>query len=135
MSCRPQLQHTFASVSYTGLRQLMLQRYFTFRTEMFEGTKRGPHFINDRCFGEDLAAWLRERLQLRGLAPLEPIQEDWGWAVIVPFMGHKFTLCIGIMDESIGKVPAEWRVGVVFEKPLNGIRSWLRAAPSVELRR
>ena len=111
----------------------MIQRYFSFCTDLFEGTTPGPHFINPICFGEDLAVWLKERLQLRGLSPSEPIQEDWGWVVIVPFHGHKFTLCVGIMDESIGKIPSCWRVGVSFEKPLNGIRSWFRAAPSADL--
>ena len=38
------------------------------------------------------------------------------------------------MDESIGQVPSEWRVGLSFEKPLNGIRSWFKAAPANELK-
>jgi hypothetical protein len=37
------------------------------------------------------------------------------------------------MDDSIGKVPSEWRVGIEFEKLLNGVRSWFRGAPSGEL--
>jgi hypothetical protein len=111
----------------------MVERSFTLLTDLFEATTPGPHFINERCFGEDFAIWLRERLQIRGLSPSEPIQEDWGWVLLVPFQKRKFTLSIGIMDDSIGKVPSEWRVGVEFEKLLNGVRAWFRGAPSGEL--
>jgi len=102
-------------------------------TDLFEATTPGPHFINDRCFGEDFAIWLSERLQLHGLTPSEPIQEDFGWVLLIPFQGRTFTLSIGIMDDSIGQVPSEWHVNVAFEKPLNGVRSLFRAAPSAEL--
>lgn len=111
----------------------MIGRSFTLKTDLFEATCPRTHFINERCFGEDFATWLAERLKGLGMTPSSPIQEDWGWAVLVPFRGHKFTLSVGIMDESIGKIPAEWRVGIGFERPLNGIRAWLRASPSAEL--
>jgi hypothetical protein len=111
----------------------MIERSFSLQTDLFEATTPGAHFINERCFGEDFAAWLSERLEQCGLKPFPPIQEDWGWAVLVPFQGYKFTLSIGMMDESIGKIPSEWRVGISFEKFLNGPRSWFRAAPLSEL--
>ena len=104
------------------------------RTDLFEATTPGPHFMNERCFGEDFAIWLGERLQRQGLQASAPVQEDWGWVLLIPFQGHTFTLSIGIMDESIGQVPSEWRVGLSFEKPLNGIRSWFKATPSDELK-
>lgn len=53
--------------------------------------------------------------------------------MIAPFHGHRFTLSIGVMDESIGQTPAEWRVGVSYEKPLNGLRAWFRSPPTQEL--
>jgi len=76
---------------------------------------------------------LSERLQLHDLKPSEPIQEDFGWVLLIPFRGRTFTLSIGIMDDSIGQVPSEWRIDVGFEKPLNGVRSWFRPALSAEL--
>jgi hypothetical protein len=112
---------------------LIIECGFTLRTDLFEATTPGPHFINNRCFGEDFAIWLSERLQLHGIRPSEPIQEDFGWVLLIPFQGRTFTLSIGITDESIGQVPSEWRVDVAFEKSLNGVRSWFRAAPSAEL--
>ena len=111
----------------------MIEHAFTLETDLFEATTPGPHFINPRCFGEDFAAWLRERLQARGVDASEPIQEDWGWVMIAPFQGHRFTLSIGIMDESIGRTRAEWRAGVAYEKPLNGFRAWFRSPPAQEL--
>ena len=113
----------------------MIERNFTLLTDLFEASTPGPHFINARCFGEDFAVWLKERLQKHGLTPSEPIQEDWGWVLVIPFQGRKFTLSIGIMNDSIGHVPSEWCVDVAHEKPLNGIRSWLRPARSAELLR
>ena len=98
-------------------------------TDLFETTTPSANFINSRCFGEDFALWLQARLTERGLTASEPIQEDWGWVVLVTFADRKFTISIGIMDESIGHIPASWRIGVSYEKPLNSFRTWLKPAP------
>ena len=111
----------------------MIERAFTLETDLFEATVPGPHFINPRCFGEDFAGWLKTRLEARGVPVSEPIQEDWGWVMIAPFRASRFTLSTGVMDESIGRTPAEWRVGVSYEKPLNGFRAWFRSPPTDEL--
>lgn len=111
----------------------VIERSYTLHTDLFEVTTPGDHFINERCFGEDFAAWLSEGLKRRGLTPSSPIQEDWGWAILISHKGHEFTLSVGIMEESIGKIPSEWRVGIAFEKPLNRVSSWFRAAPLAEL--
>ena len=113
----------------------MIESGFTLHTDLFESITPRADFINPRCFGEDFAAWLRERLVEKGIHPEEPIQEDFGWVLLVPFEGHTFTIAIGVMDESIGASPAEWRVGVAFEKGLNGFRSWFRKPPAHELSR
>jgi hypothetical protein len=89
--------------------------------------------VLDESGEEDFAALLRERLQSRGVDVSEPIQEDWGWAMIGPFRGSRFTLSKGVMDDSIGRTPAQWRVGVSYEKPLNGFRTWFRSPPTAEL--
>jgi hypothetical protein len=111
----------------------MIDRAFELRTRMFEATTPGPHFINPVCFGEDFAAWLVYRLRARSYDPSEPIQEDFGWVVMVPHNGSKFTLAIAIYDDSIAQTPSEWRVTVAYEKPLNSVRSWFRAAPVEDL--
>jgi hypothetical protein len=111
----------------------MIERAFTLETDLFEAITPGPHFINPRCFGEDFASWLQTRLGVQGLFASAPIAEDWGWALIVSYRDRKYTLAIGIMDDSIGRQPAQWRVGVAFEKPMNPIRAWFAPAPQGDL--
>ena len=107
----------------------MITRGFSVTTDRFEASTPGENFINPRCFGEDFANWLRLRLTEKGLDVSEPIQEDWGWVIMVDFEDRKFTLSIGITDETIGQVPSEWGVAVAYEKPLNKIRNWFKPAP------
>ena len=107
----------------------MIENALWVTTDYFECSTPGSNFINPRCFGEDFALWLKLRLSERGLAVAEPGQEDWGWIVLVTVANVKFTISIGVMDESIGQVPANWRIGVAFEKPLNSIRTGFRPAP------
>jgi hypothetical protein len=111
----------------------LVERGFTVETDLFEVSTPGKHFINPRCFGEDFARWLSERLKARGLSPSEPIQEDWGWVLVIPYQSRTFTLSIGVMDDSIGQNPAEWRVGIAYEKLLNGLWALFRPRPTTEL--
>ena len=98
-------------------------------TDKFEVTTPGPHFINPICFGEDFAQWLQKAFQERGVAISEPTQEDWGWVLIATSDDYNFTISIGVMDESIGKIPAVWRIGVSYEKGMNSFRKWFKAPP------
>ena len=50
-----------------------------FKTQKFNTTEAKDYFINDICFGDDLAGWLYEELKRQGLNAVEPWQEDWGW--------------------------------------------------------
>jgi hypothetical protein len=114
-------------------RRPMIERTLTLRTDRFNVTTPSAAFINPRCFGQDFAVWLKRRLEEQGLIPSEPIQEDFGWVLLVPYRAHRFTVSIGVMDESIGRTPAEWSVGVAYEKPLNGFLAWFRHRPTAEL--
>ena len=107
----------------------MIERALWVTTDLFEASTPGPDFINPRCFGEDFAEWLASRLTQRGVDASEPIQEDFGWVILLKSAQRTFTLSLGIMDESIGLVPAVWRIGVAYEKPLNPIKSWFKRAP------
>lgn len=99
------------------------------RSDRFEATIPGETFINPRCFGEDFARWLQTRLSERGLNISDPIQEDFGWVVLAMVADRKFTISVGIMDESIGQVLADWCIAVAYEKPLNPIRTWFKPPP------
>src|SRR5258705_13424883 len=107
----------------------MVEHALWVTTDRFEVSTPGANFINPRCFGEDFALWLQPRMDVRGLTVSEPIQEDWGWVVLVSLVDDKFTISIAVMDESIGQVPAVWRIGVDYEKPLNPIRKWFKPVP------
>jgi len=51
-----------------------------FRSTAFNTTERRPYFINDSCFGDDVARWLSARLRANGIeTDPEPGQEDFGW--------------------------------------------------------
>jgi hypothetical protein len=107
----------------------MIERGLWVTTDLFENRTPGADFINPRCFGEDFADWLRSRLTRHNLDVSEPIQEDWGWVLLVDFEERKFTVSIGVTDDAIGQTPAVWRVGVAYEKPLNKLRNLFKPAP------
>jgi len=79
-----------------------------FTTGRFNSAEIKPHFINDRCFGEDLIAWLIREFDDASFTLEEPFQEDWGWATLARKQNETFTIEVGIMDESIGGTPARW---------------------------
>ena len=85
-----------------------------FRTNRFNLSKVGAHFINPCCFGEDLAAWLRVQLTELGIQTREPYQEDWGWELPAKLPSGSYLLCMsGNSDESdAGKDDGEWGITV-----------------------
>jgi len=83
-----------------------------FRSSRFNLSKVGDHFINPCCFGEDVAAWLRERLAERGIEADPPGQEDWGWYLGLSHAGGRYLLGVsGTADESsANENDGEWRI-------------------------
>jgi hypothetical protein len=83
-----------------------------FRTDQFNLSRVGPHFINPSCFGEDLATWLREKLRERSVEAREPYQEDWGWELPVKNAAQSYYLCMsGNSEGKEGDLDdGEWRV-------------------------
>ena len=84
-----------------------------FKTDRFNLSKVGQHFINPCCFGEDLAAWLRLKLIERSIEVREPYQEDWGWELPARNGSDSHYLCMsGNSDESSkNKDEGEWPQG------------------------
>jgi hypothetical protein len=111
----------------------MIERSVFVTTDLFEATAAGEHFVNPRCFGEDFASYLRDRCDAEAIPASEPIQEDFGWVLLLGKPPRQFTLALGILDESIGEVPSVWRVGLSFERPMNGIGAWFRSPPAADL--
>jgi hypothetical protein len=79
-----------------------MKKTVTFKTSLFESKEPKPHFINERCFGEDLAAWLLQRLREAPFTFDEAIQEDYGWGFWAKVGEDTYWIAIGIFDESIG---------------------------------
>ena len=79
-------------------------------TDLFNSTEPKPHFINDRCFGEDFVGRILEGFRTSTFRLDEPFQEDWGWATLARKDGETFLIGVGIMDESIGETPARWLI-------------------------
>jgi hypothetical protein len=83
-----------------------------FKTNRFNLSKVGEHFINPCCFGEDLAAWLRIKLNERRVEVDQAYQEDWGWELPAACGNDSYYLCMsGNSDElSTDQNEGEWRI-------------------------
>ena len=68
--------------------------HILFKTNRFNLSKVGDHFINPCCFGEDLAAWLRVKLIERKIAVPRLYQEDWGWELQANRGPDSYYLCM-----------------------------------------
>src|SRR5438874_2332679 len=86
--------------------------HILFKTNRFNLSKVGDHFINPCCFGEDLAAWLRVKLIERKIAVPRLYQEDWGWELQANRGPDSYYLCMsGNADGSSMNVDeGEWRI-------------------------
>ena len=63
----------------------------TFHTTAFNRTVPKPYFINDCCFGDDLARFLASELTKQGVRIIgEPGQEDFGWYTTFEIAGSKY---------------------------------------------
>ena len=87
-----------------------------FRTSRFNLSKVGAHFINRCCFGEDLSAWLRDRLREQGVEAGEPYQEDWGWELPVKDNGQPYYLGVSGNADGGNADPDEGEWRVIIEK-------------------
>jgi hypothetical protein len=84
---------------------------FHFSASRFNATERKDYFINDRCFGDDLVAWLRQEL-LHAMEQVdigELTQEDYGWGFWVEFGGDRCWVYAGLLEGQYPRnIGAEW---------------------------
>jgi hypothetical protein len=83
-----------------------------FSSDRFNLSEPREYFINDCCFGDDVARWLVERLQSRGLTATRPDQEDWGWYFDVYFGESCYFVGVGgAPDEDVPlNNQGQWRL-------------------------
>jgi len=103
----------------------MNARHLLFHTKRFNLSITKEHFINPDCFGEDLAAWLKQEFIDRGMDVSQVGQEDWGWYLKVKFNKESYFLGMnGIPIKTDKNQPdfGEWRIIV---KKNRSIGQWL----------
>jgi hypothetical protein len=95
----------------------------TVETDLFEHRAIKRHFINDCCFGEDFAAWLRQRLaDLAGFELSAPIQEDYGWGLWATHGKDKFWIALSYVGDGPTETPAQWVISITHHTGLNAFK-------------
>jgi len=81
-----------------------LQTVVTFNTTAFNRTDRKPYFINDCCYGDDLARWMIAELKNQKIrASDEPAQEDFGWYLTFDLSDTKYFFILTYRPDDITK--------------------------------
>ncbi|HWI59898.1 MAG TPA: hypothetical protein VNZ22_21895 [Bacillota bacterium] len=92
----------------------------TVETDLFNHREVKPHFINECCFGEDFAAWLRDRVSdLAGFGFSEPIQEDYGWGFWANYGKQSFWVALSYVGWGPTEAPGQWVVCFACDPGLN----------------
>jgi len=87
---------------------MTIRRNFIFQSTAFNTSEPKEYFINESCFGDDLARWLIERLRAQGFhVEPEPRQEDFGWYLTFRFGEAEYDLVIGCRP-GVGRKPGDW---------------------------
>jgi hypothetical protein len=102
----------------------------TVETDLFEHRQVKPHFINDCCFGEDFAEWLRQRLGNSEFESSNPIQEDYGWGLWITLEKDKFWIALSYVGDGPTEAPAQWVISMTRPTSLNIVR-WFFSTPDL----
>ena len=97
---------------------MLMERDFT--ALGFNTTEEDPHFINPRCYGEDVCNALRSLIAGRtpDLTVSAPIQEDYGWGFWIQTDAERYWVAVGwVANES------RWRL---LADPDRGLNFWKR---------
>lgn len=92
----------------------MNAKHLLFKTARFNLSEVKLHFINPCCFGEDAAAWMKQKLMERSVTVQagDPGQEDWGWYIRAEYSNGKYLLGFGGNLDEAAQIPntGEWRI-------------------------
>jgi hypothetical protein len=84
------------------------QTVVTFRTTAFNHTERKSYFINDGCYGDDLARWMIAELAKQGARTIgDADQEDFGWYLTFEIANSKYFFLTSYRADDIS-VGATW---------------------------
>src|SRR5215468_11314442 len=80
---------------------LSLKTEVHFRSTAFNCSEPKDYFINDCCFGDDIARWLIQQLRAQGVQTAdEPGQEDFGWYLTFHVGGTEHCFVIGFQPNN-----------------------------------
>jgi hypothetical protein len=83
---------------------MTIRRNVIFQSTAFNTTETKDYFINEGCFGDDLARWLIDELKTRGIqAEPEPGQEDFGWYLTFRIGQTDYDFVLGYRPGENGK--------------------------------
>jgi hypothetical protein len=94
----------------------------TIETDLFEHRNVKPHFMNQCCFGEDFAAWLKQEISRFpdvGVELSDPIQEDYGWGIRASRRKNRFWIALSYVGDGPQEAPAQWVISVTYDPGLN----------------
>lgn len=95
----------------SGSRYVGRGYHLIFETDRFNVTQPKEYYINECCYGDDAAAWLRGRLADSNIEATEPGQEDWGWYIYVFHHGNRYFIGItGYAQDETASNCGEWRL-------------------------
>jgi len=97
----------------------------TVETDLFEHREVKPHFINPCCFGEDLAAWMKQELSRVadfGFDLSQVIQEDYGWVFLASRSKDRFWIAFSYVADGPQVPPAQWVISGTYNPGLNLIK-------------
>jgi hypothetical protein len=91
-----------------------------FKTARFNLSQPYPYFINDCCFGDDLAKWLVSQLPAVGIETDEPYQEDWGWEFAARLATNQYYIGVGGLSDEDPADPnrGEFRIMISKQRTL-----------------
>lgn len=85
-----------------------LRTMVKFQSTKFNSTVSKDYFINDGCFGDDVAIWIMQELKQKGIeTDSQPAQEDFGWYFNYKMGGQEYRFVIGFQPADEG-VPSSW---------------------------
>jgi hypothetical protein len=87
---------------------MAIRRNVIFKSNAFNTTEQRESFVNEDCFGDDLARWLIEELRARGYEVLEePGAEDFGWYLKFVAGGKRYCFVISFCP-AYGETEGRW---------------------------
>jgi hypothetical protein len=107
-----------------------MQTEVSFHSTSFNVSEPKDYFINECCFGDDVARWLIQQLRARGLqTAAEPEQEDFGWYFTFHVLDAEHCFVIGFQpndpasgDRWLGKLERKTGLlGGIFGRHKRGI--------------